>query len=486
MAFGLNKRAVGVFDTRQQAEDALHQLHRSGFPMNKVSIIARDADRDSNIAGVDVQDSSGTKADEGATTGALAGGTLGGITGLLVGLGALAIPGVGPILLAGELGTVLATTLAGGAIGAATGGLVGALIGLGIPEERARVYSDRVSQGGYLVLVDGNDEDIARAQAVLGNSGIQEWGVYNAPDYSTADRSMGAMGTPNYAAGSIGATSYPASSMDTTDYASSSMGATDYTAGAMGIPDYTAGAMPASDYPVGATPAPNYNLSSQDRIADRSGSRQQRAVGVFSERREAEAALNELKNSGFDMERVTVVNRDADRDDRIAGKDVKSRVGNKADEGAVTGAVTGGTVGGIGGLLVGLGALAIPGIGPVMLAGTTATAIATALSGTAIGAAAGGLVGALVGLGIPEERARFYNDRIARGDYLIIVDGTDEEIRQAESILRQRGIEDWDVYNSSESNLVDNPLGGSASERSINVAGTGPEVIVIDHRNQTT
>jgi len=95
----------------------------------------------------------------------------------------------------------------------------------------------------------------------------------------------------------------------------------------------------------------------------------------------------------------------------IAGVDMSSRVGNKADEGATTGAVTGGAVGGLTGLLVGLGALAIL-VGPVMLAGCCS--LATALSGGAIGAAAGGSW-RNSWFGIPEEQARVYNDRLSRG-----------------------------------------------------------------------
>lgn len=185
MALGLNKRAVGVFNTRHEAEHALHELNNSGFSMNKVSVVAKDADKQDDIAGVDVSDNVGNKADEGAGAGAVTGGILGGATGLLVGLGALAIPGVGPIVLAGEVATALATTLAGGAIGAAAGGLIGALIGLGIPEERARVYSDRVSRGHYLVLVDGSEAEIARAEAILTGRGIEDFGIYDIPDSTT-------------------------------------------------------------------------------------------------------------------------------------------------------------------------------------------------------------------------------------------------------------------------------------------------------------
>lgn len=177
-----NQRAVGVFKNRQETEHALHELRDASFDMNKVSVITRDTSNDA-IAGAGGHDQhDGNKADEGAATGAVTGGVLGGITGLLVGLGALAIPGIGPILLAGVEATAIATTLAGTAIGAAAGGLLGALIGLGIPEERARVYNDRVAQGGYLVMVTGTEVDIRRAEAILRDRNIEEWGVYDAPD----------------------------------------------------------------------------------------------------------------------------------------------------------------------------------------------------------------------------------------------------------------------------------------------------------------
>lgn len=178
----------------------------------------------------------------------------------------------------------------------------------------------------------------------------------------------------------------------------------------------------------------------------------QRAVGTFATRGEAEQALNELRDSSFPMDRVSVIAKDSDRVDQMAGADMSDRVdnrGNKADEGAKTGAVSGGAVGGLTGLLVGLGALAIPGLGPVMLAGAGATALATALSGTAIGAVAGGFLGALAGLGIPEEQARVYSDRVSRGAYLVLIEGTDDEIRRAEAILSRGGIQDWGIYNAT-------------------------------------
>lgn len=193
MTIGRNKRAVGTFATYREAEAALYELRDSGFPMDRISVVGREVDRHDEIAGASASDristsskqvARDTEADEGAKTGAIAGGALGGLTGLLVGLGALAIPGIGPVMLGGAAATALATTISGGAIGAAAGGLIGGLVGLGIPEDRARVYNDRVSRGEYLVMVEGSEDEIRRAEAILGKRGIQEWGIY---DYD-ADR----------------------------------------------------------------------------------------------------------------------------------------------------------------------------------------------------------------------------------------------------------------------------------------------------------
>jgi hypothetical protein len=458
-----HRRAVGTFPNRQAAEQALHELRDSGFPMDRVSIIARDADRNDEIAGADVKDRKqiGNKADEGATVGALSGGTLGGITGLLVGLGALAIPGIGPIMLAGAEATAIASALAGGAIGAAAGGLVGALVGLGIPEDRAKVYNDRVSRGEYLVLVDGTDADIARAEGILRHRGIEEYGVYDIPGRST---------TPVSSTSNVAAT----------------------TAATTPIAATTPPVAP-------VTPATSVANTPVDR--SRTVGIRRRAVGAFESRRDAEMALTELRDSGFSMNQVSLIGKDSNGN--VAGVDVKSQAGdkaqgNKADEGAKAGAATGAAVGGLGGLLVGLGALAIPGIGPVMLGGAAATALATALSGGAIGAAAGGLTGGLVGLGIPEDRAKVYSDRLNRGDYLVMVDGTEDELNRAQTILNRHNIHDWGVYDAAEIDTsavaephhrtttdaispTDRVMGDRTSDR----VDQDPDVIIVDRRDET-
>lgn len=149
----MEKKIVGVFETEQEAAKAIGELQRRGVPTDAISIIAKD-DRDVET----VTEETGTKAPEGVATGAATGGVLGGVVGLMAGVGALAIPGIGPILAAGPI----AATLAGAAVGAGTGGLFGGLIGLGIPEDEAKEYETYIDQGRILVLVEAGrwDNDI--------------------------------------------------------------------------------------------------------------------------------------------------------------------------------------------------------------------------------------------------------------------------------------------------------------------------------------
>ncbi len=197
------KRGIGIFADYQTTEQALMELQDIGYGMERVSVIGQDAEylNQSGQAG-DAQlkgahDNQGNHADDGAKTGAVSGGTLGGLTGLLIGLGTLAIPGVGPIMLAGAAATAIATTLAGGAIGAAAGGLMGGLIGLGIPEKQAKMYNDRISKGEYLVMVDGTNAQIAEAETILKRRGIREWGIYDVPTTGSAAVNQTASTVPN-------------------------------------------------------------------------------------------------------------------------------------------------------------------------------------------------------------------------------------------------------------------------------------------------
>lgn len=175
-----------------------------------------------------------------------------------------------------------------------------------------------------------------------------------------------------------------------------------------------------------------------------------RAVGTFSSKHDAEAALNQLRESGFSMEQVSVLAKNGGNDEQLGGTTVNDK-SSEAKEGAGVGAVTGTVLGGVTGLMIGLEALLIPGVGPFLAAGT----LATTLAGAGIGAAAGGLVGALANLGVPEDDARGYNDHISQGDYLVTVEGTLEEIDRAGMIFQNRGIRNWNIYDVSNKRRYD-------------------------------
>jgi len=153
---------AAIFSDRTQAEDALRELRANGFRPEEIGVAMRDI-RDARELAQTVAE---TEVEEGAAIGAAAGGALGGIAGWLVGVGALLIPGVGPIVAAGPLAVALGALV----IGAATGGLVGALVGEGIPEENARWYEEAIRAGYVLITVRAGDR-ATRAREVLRESG---------------------------------------------------------------------------------------------------------------------------------------------------------------------------------------------------------------------------------------------------------------------------------------------------------------------------
>lgn len=139
------KHVVGYYDTEQEAVNAIEQLKSQGYRSEDISVISKNQHEVDHISS-----ETDTKAPEGAATGAATGGVLGGLGGVMAGLGALAIPGIGPVVAAGPI----IAGLTGAAAGAGVGGLAGALIGMGIPEEEAHRYNDYVNEGKILVLVD--------------------------------------------------------------------------------------------------------------------------------------------------------------------------------------------------------------------------------------------------------------------------------------------------------------------------------------------
>lgn len=158
----------------------------------------------------------------------------------------------------------------------------------------------------------------------------------------------------------------------------------------------------------------------------------------FEDRADAERAINALRDAGFAADQIGVALRD-----RTAQGKLVDDTGTKAAEGAVSGALGGGLLGGLVGWLVGIGALAIPGIGPVVAGGALATAFGlaggTAVAGAGIGAAAGGLAGALVGMGIPDEEARYFEQGFRSGHTLVTVNAGAGRASEAVDTLRSHG-----------------------------------------------
>ena len=144
----------------------MNQLRDAGFSGNDISVLLPDKSGTRDFA-----HEQHTKAPEGAATGGVTGGVVGGALGWLAGIGALAIPGVGPFIAAGPI----MAALGGAAVGGAVGGITGALIGLGIPEYEAKRYEGKVKNGNVLISVHTEDRDeISRAKEIFKNAGAED------------------------------------------------------------------------------------------------------------------------------------------------------------------------------------------------------------------------------------------------------------------------------------------------------------------------
>ncbi len=155
-------------------------------------------------------------------------------------------------------------------------------------------------------------------------------------------------------------------------------------------------------------------------------------IGVFDNRNDAEQAVNEIREAGVTRDEISIVAKE----DKVKGK--KDDQSNNLNQNVSSGAATGGTLGGIAGLIAGAGALAIPGIGPIVAAGP----IAAGLSGVA----AGGLAGSLVDLGIPQDRGQYYENEVKKGGILATVEADDTQVNDVSSFLRDNGAKGVEVH----------------------------------------
>ena len=151
-------------------------------------------------------------------------------------------------------------------------------------------------------------------------------------------------------------------------------------------------------------------------------------TGLFGTYSDASSAVEKLKAAGISDSNISIVSNNSDgryNDD-----------GGDAAEGASTGAGIGSAVGGVGGLLTGLGIMAIPGVGPVVAAGWLAATAAGAVAGAVVGGAAGGIVGALMESGVDERDAHVYAEGVRRGGTLVTAKVADNGVTEAEAILK--------------------------------------------------
>jgi hypothetical protein len=179
---GKNTAVFGIYRTRERAEESVDTLVANGFRATDISVLMPE-----NIGTKDFAHEKGTKAPEGAATGAGAGAVIGGTLGLLAGIGALAIPGVGPLIAAGPI----MGALAGAGAGGATGGLIGALIGLGIPEYEAKRYEGMVKSGHILLSVHCDNSDwVDKAKDILERTGAENISSSkeSSADYAESDK----------------------------------------------------------------------------------------------------------------------------------------------------------------------------------------------------------------------------------------------------------------------------------------------------------
>ena len=161
-----DKSVLGIYSSRSGVEDAITHLRDAGFASTDISLLLPE-----NLGSKELATGKATKAPEGTAAGAGTGAVVGGALGWLVGVGALAIPGLGPFIAAGPV----MAALAGVGVGGAVGGFTGALIGLGIPEYEAKRYEGRLQKGGILVSVHcDTSEEINRAKEVLKHTGAED------------------------------------------------------------------------------------------------------------------------------------------------------------------------------------------------------------------------------------------------------------------------------------------------------------------------
>jgi hypothetical protein len=181
---GKNTSVFGIYPTYVAVEGAVEALRNAGFRNTDISVLFPE-----NVGTKDFAHEKHTKAPEGTTAGGGTGAVIGGALGWLAGIGALAIPGLGPFIAAGPIMAALAGAGAGGAVG----GILGGLVGLGIPEYEAKRYEGRVKNGGILLSVHSDSSEwTKRGKEILERTGAEDISSTGEKkgDFENTDRPM--------------------------------------------------------------------------------------------------------------------------------------------------------------------------------------------------------------------------------------------------------------------------------------------------------
>lgn len=170
------------------------------------------------------------------------------------------------------------------------------------------------------------------------------------------------------------------------------------------------------------------------------------AVGVLPSHLATESTLNLLKDAGLSLDKITLVARTADNDDDGVISE-NQFIRHQTVERLGKGALDGGMFGAVGGLLLGLASLVLPGIGTVGVIGARGVVLLGTAVGSLYGAVGGSLLGAAFGNSMSKEQSDVYSNSLLQGNYLVFVEGTDDEIHSAEEVLKTQGIQDWGIYD---------------------------------------
>jgi len=169
MTHNYKKSVWGIYPSRRAVETAINRFREAGFLSSDVSVLLPE-----NLGPKELTTEKSSKAPEGVTAGASSGVLIGGALGWLAGIGALAIPGLGPFIAAGPL----MATLAGLGVGGVVGGITGALVGAGIPEYEAKRYEGRLAKGGILVSLHcDKSEAVTQARNLMERTGGEDISV---------------------------------------------------------------------------------------------------------------------------------------------------------------------------------------------------------------------------------------------------------------------------------------------------------------------